>query len=126
MKMHVYNFRAGHFVRSPLNLASRLKGDDIVWLTLCADCVSAELCVYAELRSVWAARCDDLYHFNLLQKTNTQCQSVELHSLSHFVIIVCPMHCIAALDRQSLAVFDIRSPVSVLRPECEKHYFKWP
>jgi len=39
------------------------------------------------------------------------------HSLTYYVVIVCPMHCIAALDSITSRV---RYPVSVLRPECEK------
>jgi len=50
----------------------------VVWR--CAECVSDELCVYTELRSVWAARCTDLYDFNLLQNTRTPCQYVLLTS----------------------------------------------
>jgi len=40
-------------------------------------CVSGEQCVYAQLRSVWAERCTDLYHFNVLQQTRDHCQSVD-------------------------------------------------
>jgi len=51
-----------------------------------ADCVAGESCVYAELRGVWVARCDDLYHFNLLQNTRSPCQYVSNELLQRLTI----------------------------------------
>ena len=73
--------------RGPWLYFTRLSDVWRVWH--CADCVDGELCVYTELRSVWAARCIDVYRFNVQQKTLNRCQSVELIS-SQLIVDFCP------------------------------------